>query len=675
MKHDLTSAKERAQKLRTVIDHHRHLYHVLDQPQISDEAYDSLFEELEAIETLYPVLVTATSPTQRVGDVPRAEFSKVTHAVRQWSFDDVFDSEGLQKWEEKVLRMATKAGFDGRELQYCTELKIDGVKIILTYKNGEFVQAATRGDGQVGEDITMNVKTIQSVPLILKKPVDITVVGEAWLAEDELTRINTERKARGEAQFANTRNAAAGSLRQLDSRITAGRRLDSFIYDIDVVAPGKSKIPLPTTQHDEIELLQFLGFKTNREHRLLSSMEEVEAFYREWVGRRHDQEYGIDGMVLKVNSIAIQEALGHTAKSPRFGIAYKFPAEQVTTVVDDIVFQVGRTGVVTPVANLRPVRVAGSVVSRATLHNEDEIARLDVRVGDTVVLQKAGDVIPDIVSVLTDLRTGKEKPFAFPDHIPDCDGPVERIPGTAAHRCVNKNSYASKRRKFHHFVSKHAFDIDGCGPQIVDVLIEQQLVSTFDDIFTLKKGDLLALPRFAETSVDNLLVAIDKARRVTLPKFIVGLSIDHVGEETALLLADSFGTLKHLRAASFEKIEAIDGIGEVVAHSIINWFSQPEHVLLIERLLTEVKVATHARPSKGTSAVAGKTFVLTGTLATLSRDEAKHMIQQQGGKVSSSVSKKTDYVVAGAKPGSKEVKARELGVAILDEQSFRELMK
>lgn len=677
MNNDIFSAQERILSLSTILDTHRYLYHVKDTPEISDEAYDSLFSELLALEEKYPEYKKDTSPTSRVGAEPLESFTKVTHSVAQWSFDDIFSFEDLKKWDEKVLRFAQKEGFDfPNGLDYCTELKIDGVKIILTYKDGEFVQAATRGDGTVGEDVTKNVRTIQSVPLTLTEKVDLIAVGEAWIAESDLERINTNREKNGEALFANTRNATAGSLRQLDSKITAKRNLDAFIYDIDLLNVRSTNIVVPETQTEELKLLELLGFRVNTGHALCNSMDEVEAFYRHWTDLRHRQEYGIDGVVLKVNRRDVQDALGYTARSPRFGVAYKFPAEQVTTVVENIVFQVGRTGVVTPVAHLTPVRVAGSVVSRATLHNEDEIERLDVRIGDTVVLQKAGDVIPDIVEVVVDLRTGKEKKFIFPDEIPDCDGPVERIPGQAAHRCVNKNSFAQKRRRFHHFVSKKAFNIEGCGPKVIDQLIEAEIVSSFTDIFTLVKGDLLALPRFAEKSIDNLLVSIKQSRKVSLQRLLVGLSVDHVGEEIAELLAVEFGSIGKIRDASIERFAQIDGVGDIVAESLYRWFQLPVHTQMLDDLLLQVDIQKQvSRKDTAVEAVEGKAFVVTGSLEGVGRDEIKERIRSAGGKIVSSVSAKTDYVVVGENPGSKYEQAVSLGIKILSLEELLVLLK
>ncbi len=683
---------KRLQKLKETIEHHRHAYHSLDRPEITDEAYDSLLRELEAVEAKYPHLKASDSPSQRVGGAPLDEFTKVKHAVRQWSFDDVFDHGELKKWDEKVRNFIKKAastnsadptrprlGAD-EKVEYCCELKIDGLKVILTYEDGALVTAATRGDGEVGEDVTQNVRTIHTIPLKILSHPSLIAVGEIWIGKKSLEKINKDREKAGEPLYANTRNLAAGSIRQLDPKVTASRKLDSFIYDIDAItlppASLNSHQLVPITQSSELELLKKLGFQTNPHFRVFDSLEGVQKFYEEWTKKKDTLEYGLDGIVIKVNSRKIQEALGYTGKSPRWGVAYKFPAEQVTTVVEDIVFQVGRTGVITPVAQLRPVLVAGSTVSRATLHNEDEIRRLDVRVGDTVVLQKAGDVIPDIVSVVKELRTGKEKTFVWPKHIPACggDGRIERIPGEAAWRCVNKDSFEQQKRLFYYFVSKRCFDIDGMGPKIVDVLLENNLVTSFDEIFTLKRGDLLALPRFAELSVDNLLISIEKARDITLPRLLTALSIPQVGEETAYDIAGHFGSLEGIQKAKYEEIESIYGVGPVVARSVYEWFHDPDNITLIRDLLKQVRVGEMVKPADGATKLLGQSFVFTGTMPTLERLDAERMVRENGGEVSSSVSKKTSYVVAGENPGSKLAKAETLGVKVIGEKEFLALI-
>lgn len=772
-----TAPDDRVLRLRTLVAYHQKRYYEQDAPEISDEAYDALVRELRELEEAHPELRVADSPSDRVGGKPLKEFNKVTHATRQWSFDNVFTYAELVAWRDKVVRMLEKEsiarphpnpplekgrgtallplpegemseGQRGREflrkgrgevsfcklkpetcqLSFCAEHKIDGLKIVLTYKKGTFVQGATRGDGRVGEDITQNLRTIPSIPLTLTQPVDCVVVGEAWLPKKELERINKERAAKGEPLFANTRNAAAGSLRQLDPKVTASRGLDCYVYDIDRIAwdsaltpprpspqagegsvtsphgqdtsgirgqvsengtppqpsptrGGGRRLPLPAgegggegvvpaTQVDELALLAQLGFQVNPHHTLCATVDEVEAFYQEWTKKRHNLPFEIDGIVLKVNDVSYQHALGYTANAPRFGVAYKFPAEQVTTRVEDIVLQVGRTGVLTPVACLTPVRVAGSVVHRATLHNEDQIKRLDVRVGDTVILQKAGDVIPEIVSVVHELRTGEEKPFRFPKKVAQCggDGSIERIEGQAAWRCVSKDSFELVARKFHHFVSKKALDIDGLGPQIVDLLLERGLVTTHADLFELKAGDLNGLPGFKDKAIENLLAGIENARHTTLARLLFALSIDQVGEETARDIATHFGTLERIRSATEDELMAVEGVGEVVARSLRAWFADSGNNEALDALLPHIALQESLTVRGGP--LKGQTVVVTGTLPTLSRDEAHELIRKAGGKVSSSVSTKTTFVVAGDKPGSKVKKAEELGVEVMDESEL-----
>lgn len=709
--------KARIEALRKAVEKHRYNYHVLDKEDISAEALDSLKRELADLEAKYPELVTADSPTQRVAGAPLEKFEKVPHKVAQWSFNDAFTETDMREFDARVRRFLAQGiediangatdyygqAFTAAELAelraiakagptYTTELKIDGLKVVLEYAGGKLVTAATRGDGKVGENVTHNIRTIQSVPLTLEEPIDIIVEGEVWMSKKNFDALNAQQEKEGLPLYANPRNVAAGSVRQLDPKIAASRKLDVFIYDIARLdaeqkdSAGK-KIIAPKTQYDELQLLKKLGFKVNQHAKVAKDVEGIIAFWKNWHDKSKKEDYWIDGVVIKVNEVVAQRAIGYTGKAPRFGIAFKFAAEQVTTVVEDIQLQVGRTGVITPVAHLRPVEVAGSTVSRATLHNEDEIERLGIRIGDTVILQKAGDVIPDIVKVLTELRTGKEKKFKFPTHVEECggDGRIERIPGQAAYRCVVRDSGTMHRRRLHHFVSKKCFDMDGFGPKQIDAFLEHGLINSADDIFTLKKGDLLALPRFAEKSVDNLLASIEKARTVSLPRFLFALSIDHVGEETAEDIAKALKTLDAVRKADIVAFTAIDGVGEVVARSLVDWFGTKAHQALLDRLLTHVKVLTfegnnlRRSGANGTASAAGlgdveffegKTFVLTGTLETMSRDEAKAKIKERGGDVSGSVSSKTDYVLAGAEAGSKLDKAQELGVKVIDEKEF-----
>jgi DNA ligase (NAD+) len=676
---DFEEAKERIEKLRKTIEKHSYLYYVKDAPEIEDSAYDSLMEELRSLEEKYPELKTSDSPTLRVGGEPIKEFKKIKHKVPQWSFNDAFSPEDMLDFDKRVKNFLRKETGKDISPSYTCELKIDGLKVVFEYEKGFLKTAATRGDGLVGEDVTSNIKTIGSVPLRLQEPVDIIVEGEVWLGKKNFEKLNKERTEKGELIFANPRNAAAGTLRQLDPKIVAERKLDSFIYDL-------AQITLPnriTAQIEELEYLQKLGFKVNKNFKLAGDIKEAIQYWSSWQNKKDKEDYLIDGVVVKVNESEYQEILGYTGKAPRFAIAFKFPAEQVTTVVEDIILQVGRTGVLTPVAHLRPVLVAGSTVSRATLHNEDEIKRLDVRIGDTVILQKAGDVIPDIVSVVKDLRTGKEKEFVWPKFVPDCgeEGRIERIPGQAAWRCTERNSFIQKKRKLYYFAGKQAFQIDGLGPKVIDALLDAELISSYDDIFTLKKGDLLNLPRFAEKSVDNLLNSIEKAREVTLPRFITSLSIQNVGEETAILLAQNFGSIERLRRivgeTGMSALEKIEGIGPVVAKSITNWFAEEENQKLLDKLLRQIKIEQPVSPRASSgqkSKIFGKTFVLTGTLSSMTRDEAKEKIRALGGKVAGSVSKETDYVIAGEEPGSKYEKALELGVQVLSEEDFLKLI-
>ncbi len=696
---DLNAAKIRVEALRKEIDRHRMAYHALDRPEISDEAYDALYNELALLEQEHPEFIVPESPTQRVGVEPLAAFEKVQHQIAQWSFDDIFDFEELRAWDIKVKKLLMRqGGFSEKEtdIEYCCELKIDGLKMILTYREGILVQGATRGDGTIGENVTQNLRTIQSVPLRLTKPLDIIVVGEVWLGEHEFQRINKERTASGEPIFANPRNAAAGSIRQLDSKVVAKRKLDAFVYDIDLIETSE-KTRRVENQLQELELLRELGFKVNTEFRKCAGIEEVEAYYQEWTKRRHELPYGLDGIVIKVNSRHFQEMLGYTGKAPRFGVAYKFPAEQATTVVENISVQVGRTGVLTPVAHLRPVRIAGSTVSRATLHNADEIARLDVRIGDTVILQKAGDIIPEVVSVLSALRTGNEMRYVFPTACPICQGPVSQrenqnkrgsTEASVAVYCVNPSCFAVERERIIHAVGRKGFDIVGLGEKIIEQLMNEGLVSDVADIFDLSVGDLEPLERFADRKAEKLVQSIGDARTIALEKFLFALGILHVGEETAHLIAAHIGseyasqkeatkTVQEIAHLLEQKTEGewsvLNGIGTKSAESLRVWFADKRHQNMLARLQQQGILLVLPEVLEGKQSLQGKTFVLTGELTSFTRDEAKDMIRKQGGSISSSVSKKTDYVVAGENPGSKYDKAKELGVVIVDESGFKAL--
>lgn len=672
MKVATKATKERLDLLKKSIEKHRYNYHVLDTQDISDEALDSLKRELVNIEAEYPELITPDSPSQRVAGAPLPEFKKVEHKVPQWSFNDAFSEDDIRNFDARVKRMLKSSSGKDLAPTYICELKIDGLKIVFEYKKGILKTAATRGDGRVGEDVTQNVRTIESVPLVLKEPLNLIVEGEAWMAKSDFEDLNKNQKKAGLPLYANPRNVTAGTIRQLDSKVVADRKLRTFIYDM---APF-GDAPKIHTQKEELEILQSLGFKVNQYFKLCKNVEDIISFWKDWQNKAKKQDYWIDGVAIKVNEIEYQNMLGYTGKAPRFAIAFKFPAEQVTTVVEDIVLQVGRTGVLTPVAYLRPVVVAGSSVSRATLHNEDEIRRLDVRIGDTVVLQKAGDVIPDIVKVLTEFRTGKEKTYVFPTHVPECggDGSIMRVPGQVAWKCVFKDSSAQLRRKLYHFVSKNTFDIDGLGPKVIDALLDNHLIAYASDIFSLKKGDLEALPRFGEKSVDNLLIAIDKAKNVTLPRFIFALSIPQVGEETAEDVAEHFGTIERVMNARFDELEIIEGVGPIVAQAIVDWFIDRKNKAELKKLIDacdieEINVKSIEK-KKQQGKFVGKVFVLTGTLSGMSRSEAKAIIKKNGGKVSSAVSTQTDYVVAGENPGSKYDEAEKLGIKILNEEEL-----
>lgn len=662
--------QERIIKLRTAINRYRYLYHVEDTEEIPTEALDTLKHELAELEGKYPELITPNSPTQRVAGKPLPAFKKVPHAVSQWSYNDLFSEEEARLFDQRVRKLIRARFGDGAHPTYTCELKIDGLKVVYTYEKGILKTAATRGDGRVGEDVTMNIRTIDSVPLILERPVNVIVEGEVWLGKTALVKLNKKREKEGEAPFANPRNAAAGSIRQLDPKVAAARPLDTFIYELD-----RTSEDFPKTQWAELQYLSRLGFKVNRRVKKIDTIEEAIAWWKEWQKKRDKEEYLLDGIVLKVNEKEYQDALGYTGKAPRFAIAFKFPAEQVTTIVEDIVLQIGRTGILTPVAHLKSVNVAGVIVSRATLHNEDQIKRLDVRIGDTVIIQRAGDVIPEVVKVIPDLRLKGAKAFAFPSKVAECggDGSIERVPGMSAWRCVNRNGAVEQRRRFYHFIGKHAFDIEGMGPKTVDILMDEGLLSTYADIFTLTEGDVVGLEGFAELSAKNLIMGIASRKKIPLDRFLISLSIPQVGEETARDIAAHFRTLEKIRAASLEELQSIDGVGDIVARSLYEWFRDKTHLSSLEQLLKEVRVEKGEARKGGV--FQGKTFVLTGSLESLSRDEAGERIRERGGSVSSAVSKKTDFLVAGDDPGSKYEKAQELGVRILSEKDFVLLLK
>lgn len=664
-------AKKRIQQLRLLLEHHRHLYHTKDAPEISDQVYDSLMQELATLEVQFPMFDSPMSPTHRVGGNVLSQFKKVTHEVRQWSFDNVFDFTELSGWEERNLKILQKAGIT-KKPSYVAELKIDGLKIVLTYVDGVFVRGATRGDGTVGEDITENIKTIKTIPLFLSEPISCTVIGEAWMGHSDLEVINKERQAAGEPVYANTRNFAAGTLRQLDPKIVAERNIQIFAYDIE-----KYTGVAPKTQYEELQFLESLGFQVNPHAKYCATLNDVQKYYDLWGPKKEKQDYGIDGVVVKINEPNLCEELGFTAKAPRFGIAYKFKAEEVTTELLNVTWQVGRTGAITPVAELKPVRVAGSLVKRATLHNVDEITRLGVYIGDTVSLRKAGDVIPEIFDVFVSLRPKTASKIVVPKKCPACRTVlVKEVDAlgelSVALYCKNTECPAKKRENLIHFVSKKGLNIEGMGEKIVEEFVDLGLIHTRADIFRLHKDDIEGLEGFGEKSAEKLISSIMKARKVSFSRFLFALGIRHVGEETARDIANHFGTMTKLEKATEEEINSIPRIGVQIAQSLRTWFSDITNTKELTDLLQYIQIEKESKPTSAT--FSGKTFVITGTLSSMSRDEAKAAVLDRGGKVSSSVSSKTNYVVAGDEPGSKYTDAQKLGVSILDEKAFLKLL-
>lgn len=661
------SALERAKKLRTAIVAYRAEYHERDQSSISPEALDSLKHELALLEQKYPSLVTPDSPTQTIAGTVLPGLKKVRHQVPQWSLDDAFDEAEMRAFDERTKRTLARTLGKTVTPTYVCELKIDGAHIILTYEKGVLVLAATRGDGEVGENVTHSVSTIASIPKKLTRPVDLIVEGEIFMSRKGFLALNKEQEKAGKPVFANPRNIVAGSLRQLDAKAAAARPLGAFLYDIEGLSED-----MPQTQSAELGYLRTLGLPVNPFEKEVATIEEAIQFWKAWHGAlREKEDYLIDGIVVKVNERAYQMALGHTGKGPRYAIAFKFPAEQVTTIIEDISLQVGRTGVLTPVAHLRPVSVAGTTVARATLHNEDFIREKDIRVGDTVILQKAGDIIPEIVEVLKEFRSGKEKKWTFPTSSPLCggDGSIERVPGNAARRCRTAGSFDQRLRMLAHFAGKSALDIEGLGAKTVQLLMEHELVANPDDFFDLTKDALMQLPGFKEKSAQNLIEALENKKRITLDRLLVGLSIPHVGEETARVIAVHFGTLARLGSAARSEFEDIHGIGTVVTNAIADWFLNPENRSLIERLNGHLSVSS-VKKERGTGALEGVSVVITGSFEGFSREEAEAMVRRAGGKPSGSVSKKTGFVVAGEKAGSKLKAAVDLGVPVIDEAEF-----
>jgi DNA ligase (NAD+) len=607
-----------------------------------------------------------------VGGRALDSFQKIRHSVTQWSFEDAFDQEDIEAFDGRVRKLVAENFGTTDNPEYCVELKIDGIHIVLTYEDGKLVTAATRGDGVIGEDVTENIKTIQSIPLTLKKPVSIVVEGEVWMPTRVFNELNEVRAAAGEQQFANPRNAAAGAVRQLDPAVAASRRLEAFLYDISAIEGGMDE---PPSQVAELETLAALGFQVNHDWIMCRSVSDIMAMWSQWKERQNkDLAYWVDGLVIKLNDRAQQKALGYTGKAPRWGIAFKFPAEEATTVVEKIVWQVGRTKVITPVAHMRPVSVAGTTVSHATLHNIDEIERLDVRVGDTVVIEKAGDIIPKIKSVIESLRSGEEKKVRAPKECPVCGGEVVRPEGEVAIYCANKKCEGSQKEAISHFVGRGRFDIDGLGEKIVEQLINEGLISVAADLFELTYEDVVGLDRFAPISAKNLITSIENARKITLDRFIYALGIRHVGEESATRLARRFGSLHKFLAATPEELNDIEGIGEVVAKSISDYLADESHVKQVARM-QEHGVVVESAAAVAIGPLTGSTFLFTGTLSSMSRTEAGERVKKFGAEVADTVNKKVTHVVVGADAGSKEEKAKKMGIPRLTEGEFLAILE
>lgn len=677
--------KVRIERLKKIINHHRYLYHVLDQQEISDAALDSLKHELKKLEDEYPEFITSDSPTQRVGGEPLKSFQKATHKTPMLSLEDVFSEDEFSDWVLRIQKLTDLGGpSKGSSMpNLFVEEKFDGLALSLIYENGVLARAATRGNGKIGENVTHNARTIDAIPLNLEihgkglskkiskklagiiKSGTIEIRGEALISKKEFERINREQKKKGLPVYANTRNLGAGSIRQLDPKVTASRNLDFVAYDV----VGDIDQTLHSEEH---QILNALGFKTDKDEGVYKKLQDIFSF-REKIEKKRDRlNYHIDGLVAIVDNNALFEELGVVGKAPRGAIAFKFAPPEATTIVRDIIIQVGRTGALTPVAILESVNIGGVMVSRATLHNEDEIRRLKLKIGDTVIVGRAGDVIPDVKRTLEGLRTGKEKSFNMPKKCPVCGEKILLEKTGKIHRCINKKCPARSLRSAYYFVSKHGFDIDGLGPKIIDVLFQENLIQDAADIFALSEGDLAPLDRFGERSAKNIIVAINKSRRIGLSQFIRALGILHVGEETAEDLASRFGSIKNLQSATLDDLENIPNIGDVVARSAHEWFRDNHHKIFLQKLLSHVKIEYAQHKS---DKLAGKTFVLTGSMDSLSRDEAKSKIRDLSGNVSETISSNTDYVVVGQNPGSKLKKAKEFGIAVLNEKDFLKIIK
>ena len=662
------SLQQQIDTLRQDLRRYEYEYHVLDNPTIPDAEYDRLFHQLKALEAAHPELITADSPTQRVGAKPLSGFAQIRHEIPMLSLDNAFSDEEfyafVKRIEDRLIRLP-------EPLTFCCEPKLDGLAVSILYVNGVLTQAATRGDGMTGEDITANIRTIRNIPLQLlmdNPPARLEVRGEVFMPHEGFERLNQQALEKGEKTFANPRNAAAGSLRQLDPKITSKRPLVLNAYGIGI-AEG---VDLPNTHYDRLQWLKSIGIPVNPEIRLCNGTDEVLDFYRDIQNKRSSLGYDIDGTVLKINDIALQEKLGFISKAPRWAIAYKFPAQEELTRLNDVEFQVGRTGAITPVAKLEPVFVAGVTVSNATLHNGDEIERLDIAIGDTVVIRRAGDVIPQIIGVLHDRRPADARPIVFPETCPVCDSAIVRIEGEAVARCTGGLFCAAQRKEaLKHFVSRKAMDIDGVGGKLIEQLVDRELIHTPADLFKLDLTTLTRLERMGAKSAENALASLEKAKNTTLARFIFALGIREVGEATALNLANHFKTLEALQNADLEALQQVPDVGEVVANRILAFWHEPHNVAVVNDLIAQgVHWETVETKEVTENRFKGKTVVLTGTLTQMGRNEAKALLQDMGAKVSGSVSAKTDFVIAGDAAGSKLTKAQELGVAVLTEEEF-----
>jgi DNA ligase (NAD+) len=664
------NVKKEIEELREKLRYHEYRYYVLDDPEISDAAYDRMMNRLKELEAAHPELVTPDSPTVRVGGAPREGFTKVQHARPMLSLDNAFSYDALREWDRRV-----REGSGQEKIEYVAEHKFDGLSISLQYEEGVLARGVTRGDGTTGEDVTPNVKTIRSIPLrvdaaVLKKvklPADFEVRGEIMMTKKAFEALNREQERIGGKIFVNARNSAAGAVRVLDPSITAARRLDFFAYYL--LVDGK----VPFAKHSEsLQALKQLRFRASDDWKLCAGIEAVIAYCDDWDAKREKLPYEIDGVVVKVNSIPIQNELGYTSKAPRWAIAFKYPARQETTVVNDIIVQVGRTGTLTPVAVLEPVQVGGVTVSRSTLHNMDEIERLGLQIGDTVLIERAGEVIPHVLKVV---KEGKgRKPFRMPKHCPECGSTIHHVEGEVAYRCVNAACPAKRRESILHFAGRHAMNIDGLGDKIVDQLVDKGLVKDVADLYALKEEEVAGLERMAEKSAQNLLEEIEASKKNSLARLIYALGIQFVGERTGQLVAEHFSSLEELAAAKEEELEEVPEVGPKVAASIVEFFSEPANRQIIKKLRRAGVHPTAEKRVVKSQKLAGKSFVFTGGLANRSREEAGELVIQNGGKVSGSVSKKTDYVVVGTDPGSKYEKAKELGVPILTESEFEKLL-